>query len=308
MLTTAAPAPTIALRMLHSHVASAAKGRIELLALRRPDVTLRRTDYRGFVVDETVLTKVFPWTLRADRLQVLLVVDGHVRWNGLELGPLDVALLRPEHQSLARFEGTRFIDVEWGAASDAASIAPARPSRVGAVSPEVATSLLAALADASRPQREVFELAFRSLHAAGAPFGALSATSLRGAPSERDVRIARAIEAQLGSLATRADTANLGELAELSPRQLQRIFLEFVERYGLNSGNWRNMRNRLRLQVAAVLLGDSERTVAGIASEVGYASAPALARAFAAAGFPPPTEVRRLLGDATRPPPAWPSP
>ena len=103
--------PRIALRMHHRYLASSNR-RIEVIALRRPDVTVRQTDFRGFVVDERVLTKAFPWTVRTDRLQVLLVLDGHVLWDDLELGPMDVALLRPEQQALARFANARFVDVD----------------------------------------------------------------------------------------------------------------------------------------------------------------------------------------------------
>ena len=101
---------------------------------------------------------------------------------------------------------------------------------------------------------------------------------------------------QFASLATQADTTSLSELAQLSPRQLQRILRCYNARYNNNGGdNWRDLRNRWRLQVAAVLLSVEGPTVGEIASEVGYGSAPALARAFAKAGFPTPTDLRRRL-------------
>ena len=135
----------------------------------------------------------------------------------------------------------------------------------------------------------------RTLEGVGAPVGTLSAASLRGEPSDRDERISRAIDSIFATLAMSGDAASLGELAALSPRQLQRVLHDFADRYGTNYGNWRDTRNRFRLQLAAVLLTAPGATVADIAEEVGFSSAPALARAFAAAGYPAPTALRRLL-------------
>ncbi|HSO33500.1 MAG TPA: helix-turn-helix domain-containing protein [Labilithrix sp.] len=292
----------IAIRATLRHESRSTARTIEVVALRRPEVTLRRTDYRGFVIDERLLTQPFPWVVpKAPRLQAMICVSGRALWEDLVLQPFELALMRPEHVAFARLEDFCFVDLEW--VCDAATRdGIVRPARLGALERSKVEGLAAAIGDASRDQRELFGSTFSLLGQAGVPLGDLAVAGLQGGPTKRDERISVALEAQLANLATRADATTLGELAALSPRQLQRALRDFSERYGVNSGNWRDVRNRLRLQIAAALLSVEEVSVSDIAAEVGYASAPALARAFAAIGFPTPTALRQALRDGSLPP------
>lgn len=286
----------LALRTTFRFESRASRALVEVAALRRPDLVLRRTRYSRIVVDERILTRAFTWIAPPSRLQALAVVEGRVAIEAgegtLDLSAGDVLLLTPAMASRARFERTQFVDLEWD--SDAAADLRA-PRIVGRVSPETLLGLGAALADTARPHRAVFADAFAVFRKVGAPLEGLSAGALAGGPSERDERIARAIEAQLSNLATGASSAHFSELADLSPRQLQRVVEELAARYGLNAGNWRDMRNRWRIQIAAVLLSVPELTLSAIADDVGYASAAALTRAFANAGLPPPSTLRDAL-------------
>jgi transcriptional regulator GlxA family with amidase domain len=111
----------------------------------------------------------------------------------------------------------------------------------------------------------------------------------------QDLRIAEAIAAQMAHLRSAASAEHLGELAGLSPRQLQRVLADFCKRYRMNASSWRDMRNRYRLQLAIFLLSVPSLSVATIADEVGYASSAALIRALAKAGLPPASELRAEL-------------
>ncbi len=291
----------LALRTTFRFEARASRALVEVVALRRPDLVLRRTRYARIVVDERILTRAFAWISPPSRLQAIALVEGRIAIEAgdetIESSAGDVLLLTPPMASRARFERTLYLDLEWDSA-DAAAL-PA-PRVVGRASPDALLALGETLADPARPHRAVFADAFALLRKAGVPLEALSADALTGGPSDRDERVARAIEAQLSNLATKASSLHFGEIAELSPRQLQRIVEELAARYGLNAGNWRDMRNRWRIQIAAVLLSVPELTLSAIADEVGYASAAALTRAFANAGLPPPSELREAFKASAR--------
>jgi AraC-like DNA-binding protein len=286
------------------HTSRVTSAVIEVVALRRAEVVLRKTTYKDVIVDERVLTKAYPWKAPPSRLQVIVLLSGG--GGGSSLACQDVALqkrgetllLSPELQAQTRFESTSFVEIEW-TTNDAKSKSVEIPKALSSLTEAQVARLerLDELRDADEAkERELYEEAFAILRTTGAPLE-LDARTLttNDGPTERDERIARAIEAQMSSLGTSADARSLGELADLSPRQLQRVMTEFASRYGINAGAWRDMRNRWRIQIAVVLLSVPDASVADIAAEVGYRSAPALARAFAAAGFPPPTELRRQL-------------
>lgn len=288
-----------ALRTTFRFEAHAAKAGLEVVALRRPDLVLRRTRYVGIVVDERVLTRGFEWKAPPSRLQVLAVDDGAITIDPadgqdatLTVGPGDVLLLTPPMASRARFDRTSFVDLEWSTAEAAAL---ERPRVVGRLDRDRLAALAALFDDHDRATSSFVAEAIAAFRAAGAPVIGVSAEGAGPGPSDRDERIARAIEAQLSNLSSAASTLHLGELADLSPRQLQRVVGEFTATYGVNAGNWRDMRNRWRVQIAAVLLSVPELTVGDVAAEVGYATGTALARAFANAGLPPPTELRAAL-------------
>ncbi|MBS2012744.1 MAG: helix-turn-helix domain-containing protein [Deltaproteobacteria bacterium] len=207
-------------------------------------------------------------------------------------GPGDVLLLTPPMASRARFESTRYVDLEW-TTPDAATIEA--PRMVGRAELESAASLASTVASPTIPFERALADTRAVLEHAGARLDHLVIDETWLGPTSRDERIASAIGAQLASLATKASAADLGELATLSPRQLQRVLEKFSATYGINAGNWRDMRNRWRLQIAAVLLTHPDLSVADIAKDVGYATATALARAFAAVGYPPPLELRAAL-------------
>lgn len=285
----------LAIHQVLSFVPRVANARVEVLAARRPEVVLRRTRYSGLVVDERLLSRAYPDVEYPDRRQVIILLDGAMRLGAarglpaLELRPGDALALAPRELARARLENATFLDLEWTAAGGEADAA----SRLlGRVDRRRATRVGARLAAGPGDDRVLFSEAFSLFASVGATLGSLDAHTLSGSPSARDLRLARAISAQLADLRTGATTIGMSEIATLSPRQLQRAIAEYCRRYSINSASWRDYRNRLRVQIAMALLSLPSLAVRTVANEVGYRSAAALARALAALGLPPPQEVR----------------
>lgn len=270
----------------------------DFVSLKRPEVIVRRTEYFGMIVDERVLTSVFAWVPRAPTLQVFLLLEGRLTLEArdgsarIEMRPGEPVLLSPSDASLARYENVKMLDVEWAPEGELAAGPPL--TRLSEVDPARALELADRLKTDEGSDRELLADAFQLLRDAGAPLS-LEVQRLSGGPSDQDVRIARAIAAQVAQLPTASSALTFGEHAELSPRQVQRILASFCERYRMNATSWRDMRNRNRLQIAMGLASIPNISVATIASEVGYASPTALARAFADAGLPSPREFRERL-------------
>jgi AraC-like DNA-binding protein len=266
---------------------------VQVDALRRPEVVLRRTRYTGLVVDERILTRAFPWVERRPSLQAIVLLGGRLRLGAcaglppLELARGEVLLLLPADASRGRFEDVDYFDVEWTPGHQPAGVLP---RKLGAVDVGRARALAERLTSGDGSDRALYAEAIALVRGVGAPIG-FDAAAFEGGPSERDLRVARALSEQLADL-REATAAPLGELAGLSPRQLQRVLQDFTERYRLNATNWRDMRNRYRLQIGVTLLCREELAVADVADEVGYASAAAFARALANAGLPAPTQLR----------------
>lgn len=260
--------------------------RLRVVSLRRPDVVLRATRYAGIVVDERVLTRAFPWVATPSHALALVVNEGRIVWDELVALPGDVVLLRPDLMARGRFEDAGFVELEWPIVRGPSLSGPVR---VGTSTR--ADALRVRFEDPPCEQRATFRDAFDAFRAAGVDHG-LSSEALVGGPTELEVRIAAGIDAQLASLATAADARTLAEAVGLSERQLQRRIREYMRKHHQNARSWRDLRNRWRVQIAAVLLGNGHGTVAEVASEVGYASATALARALAIHGMPPPRALR----------------
>lgn len=254
---------------------------------------VRRTDYVSAIVDERVLTRAFPWVGESQRRIALAVLRGRVEWSVVRAVPGDVVLLRLEDMAKGRFVDASFLELEWRPGE----VAPLRGPvlvRGGAYGFD---ELGALLEDDAADVRETLCRAFETFAASGISHG-LSMERLEGGPSEEDVAFVRALDAQFATLATSADTDRLGESLGLSPRQVQRRFADYACRAHISARSWRDLRNRWRVQLAVVLLGNAGVRVEQVAEEVGYASAPALARALAAHGLPNARDIRRRMVEA----------
>ena len=265
--------------------------------MRRPEFALRFTRYQDIVVDERLLTEAFPFLPTSSRVVCALMLEGALDVEG-EAGRIDVSpgesvLLGIPFMRRTRWTGAAYLDLEWTPLDTRQATVPIK---LGPVDREASTAIAAALVGRHPDQRATLESAFALFRSIGAPLQ-LATDDLLGEPSESDRRLAHAMEVELANLSSRATELHLGDSMNLSPRQLQRLIQDFNARYQHNAGNWRDNRNRWRLQLAALLLSRPVLTVAEIAREVGYASPNALARAFLEAGFPSPAAVRARLSE-----------
>ena len=113
----------------------------------------------------------------------------------------------------------------------------------------------------------------------------------------RDSRVRRAVHFMEQSLNERLTAAEIASVVNLSPRQLERVFVNH-----LGTGPLAYFRG-MRLRYARWLLQHSEASVAGIAAEVGFADSAHFARAFRAryGMTPQAARMRSVLPEPTGP-------
>lgn len=111
-------------------------------------------------------------------------------------------------------------------------------------------------------------------------------------------RLCAALDATLSHLRDQPMLSDLESELGLSTRQVNRLVLEFNERYGFNAAGWRDARNRRRLLVGLTLLSCEGATAERVARAVGYRSLAAFTRALTDAGFPPPSTIPAAIAAA----------
>lgn len=282
-----------AVRMCHQH-----RGFDGLVfrttSLRTRQVWLRHIDYGQLVVDERRLSRAFPYVGTGRSAWCVVLLRGRLELEGgATAGPGDAVSFGPLGKAEARWLGAAFVELEW--------VPPVPPTRATTITRSGAPrsqvrALAKAIDDRSVEAKTVLELAHALFSRVGAP---LTAAMRRPGPTPTatELRLAAALESQINDLSARATTTHLADEAGLSPRQLQRVVRRFNENFGLNADGWRDVRNRCRVLLAALLLTRPNRDVATIATEVGYATANALGRAFAEVGLPSPARLRRQMLD-----------
>jgi hypothetical protein len=129
------------------------------------------------------------------------------------------------------------------------------------------------------------------LREAGVPVAAAGPDTLVEPVREPFLRLARALDDAHSNLRGTPMSVDLESALGLSARQVNRLVQEFNERYGFNSGGWRDTRNRWRLLVGSTLLTAPGATAEAVARAVGFASGATFSRALTNAGFPPPGEI-----------------
>ena len=223
------------------------------------------------------------------------------------LEPGELCVVDSKALLLMRQEGPRYRSVvcEWepGVFGDRPS-APVSVARV----PDAALAALAAFAgalgdegaDVAGVARELPRL-WSTLAALGVPL-ARAESRLVEPVDEAVLRLARALDALLSNLQGGPMLVDLSEALGLSARQINRLVLEFNERYGFNASGWRDTRNRWRLLMGATLMTAPGAASDAVAHAVGFASAATFCRALANVGLPPPGEIAaavRALGEGT---------
>lgn len=279
----------IALYTSLEYVSPHAPVRIESHALRRPEMLLRRIRYLGITVHERLLTRIVEEPPRPTRMQAMLLLRGELFYGGAQLlEPGSVLLAHPHHRPLFRYRDADLLQLEWDTDLRAPVPTPLRQRVDAAEGAAIFDD------DPNVRQRERFRAFLATFRRAGVASLDVDVDHMKDVTTPQEVRLAATLRQQLQGIRG-ADAVGLGELAGLSPRQLQRVYTAFYLKYGFSLGSWRQTRKAWRVVLAALLLSRPELTVAHVADEVGYSSTPALGRAFARAGHPPPAELRKLL-------------
>jgi AraC-like DNA-binding protein len=87
----------------------------------------------------------------------------------------------------------------------------------------------------------------------------------------------------------------MGDLAGLSSRQLERHLQGFFTTFGFVGSGWRTATRHLRLKLAVLFLSAEDVTIGDVSIAVGYGSTDAMARAFRDADLPAPSVVQAAL-------------
>lgn len=286
-----------ALRINYRFTLSSGEFVFDIATLRRRGLVLRFVRVNDISVDERMLSSAFPLVRAPSGVAATIVIAGAVEAD--EVGvvrPGEAVLLDLQSVGQTRSTNAVHLNLEWSAdyvsAEDVGT-----PRRLGTPDLDLATKIGEAILDRNSDQEAVLEEAFELFRSIGAPSSA-AGESYAVPPTDRDRDFARAFEAQHDNLFNdRHMSLPRGESIGVSDRQFQRGFEEFCVRYEINARGWRDVRNRWRVQNAALLLSRRSLTVAEVAREVGYASPNALSRAFSLAGFPPPAILRQRMSE-----------
>jgi len=151
--------------------------------------------------------------------------------------------------------------------------------------------------EAPLPDPDIAAELIDSMRAAGPALAGLApdATAALAPKETRFQELATAIDTTLQDMRGQPMARDLEARMGLSSRQMTRLVEAYNERYGLGTMNWLVTRNRRRLLLAASFLTAKAATVASVAELVGYRRPETMARAFANAGYPPPSRIREIV-------------
>lgn len=218
-------------------------------------------------------------------------------------GPVALLLSEPQLEGADgarpltfRLEGEPLVVAELHFASEDILVAPASDPLTVKVDP----SCWAAVAGAVRAAREgddagcseALQAVIDSLATAGV---VRHEAAVRARESLPFARLWGAIRPLVERLALSATLDQVGDLATLSRRQLDRHLKGFFDAYPLVGGGFRAATLHLRLKLAVLFLSAEGASVDAVARLVGYGSTDAMARAFRDAGASPPSVVQAAL-------------
>ena len=108
-------------------------------------------------------------------------------------------------------------------------------------------------------------------------------------------RLWRAVRPLAERFALTATMNEVGAVADVSPRQLDRYLQDFFKTFTMVGGGWRAATVHLRIKLAVMFLSAEGVSVTEVARAVGYGSSDAMARAFRDAGLSAPKTLREAL-------------
>lgn len=285
----------IAVRYDVRHVSASTGAIVACTSLRRRDVVLRRLEYRSLVVDEALLARGFPVVASPLASVACVVLEGRVAvGDGLVAEAGSLVVYPRDALSRIVWDDALVLELEWRGSPRPAEVAPVPAETLPAL-----RALALLLGDADAPRKLVLAYAFDVFARLGVAHG-LEVDRLRPDVDPRDGELVEALGRRFHGLASSSDVETLVDDVGISPRHAQRAVRKVCTDYRLSGSSWRDLRNRWRVQLAAVLLGTGRAPVGVVAAEVGYASGAALARAFAELGLPRPQDLVELAQSTRR--------
>ena len=227
--------------------------------------------------------------------------DGGLRFEGPAALLLSEQHLEGAHgvrPSTFRASGSPFAAIEMHFAEADVTSRPAQPAvrlDVDDASWAAVSRVIGLAREASDDTREL-EAAIDNLLRALAARRSIAARVAESARSPvRFEKLWRAVRPLAERFALTATMNELGAVADVSPRQLDRYLQEFFKTFTMVGGGWRAATVHLRIKLAIMFLSADDVTIAEVAHAVGYGSADAMARAFRDAGLSAPTTLRNAL-------------
>lgn len=287
----------------------------EVHAALHPSLRVHAVYARNLVTDDALHLRAFSRPHAADRCAATFVLEGAARMGWHE-APLDSAVwleagrgaTLPHKRGLSvRCEALptyRALVAEWAPAlGDVAPDAPITQWTLDPTGAALAERTWAALRDPPPPSGSLPGLVagwIGALRAAGVAVHPLAPDTVDETVPARLAELSAALDAHLSLLDAQPMVTDLEAALGVSSRQVSRLVRTLNARYGLNADGWIDLRNRRRTMLAAALLWSPSARVSEVARIVGYASAQAMARAFADAGLPAPRDVSALVASLGR--------
>jgi AraC-like DNA-binding protein len=270
-------------------------------------------EHRGSVVDERMCRCLGHGRASLGRQVVGVMLRGRAdlrtssasRW----LGPGDLLVsdargdFTSRHDALE--EPSLSITVEWDRGYfGGTAIGEPRLDSLGSAAPVLSEvealrrSIERAWLDSST-KREVASQLVRvlaSLRAQGIDVPQLTDAELVGEPAPDVERLSRAIDTSLSFTRTRPMMVDLEDITLLSARTVERTLPETLRLWGQGHETFRELRGRVRLFQAQMLMSHPAVTTELASRVFGFASPNAFCRAFSKRGLPSPGRIRETLG------------
>ncbi len=272
---------------LHAHLSNT--------ALVHSALRLHIVDNQRVVNEDVLLTRAFTREGRTSRPITTVLLEGTARVSAYDrhvwMKPGDVITVDSKGAILMRQEGAPYmaLALEWD---------PGPFGERGA--PIVVHDGRALMGSFRSIARDVRERRENPANAVARLVGVLSnlglpihvtESMLEEPVPEHMQELTNALDASLSALGKQPMISDLQSRLCLSSRQLNRLVADYNARYGFNSAGWIDTRNRRRLLVGATFMTVPGATVGYVASQVGYRSRSAFARALRLVGLPAPQDI-----------------
>lgn len=261
--------------------------------LRSEDLVLCSTLFEGGKFDQV---RGLPSGQRDRWSKAVVLLEGHVLSRGALLRPGDTIISRDwdDYPMRALEPRTRYLLLSWrhGRAGD-------RPGSSGVSRDRQTLCAARTLVAALDAGQDSVSDALNALTAALAALDiGLSPQAPREAPNvePRHRSVALALQAALFPLRAQPMVVDLCSSVGLGERQMQRLLVDYFQRYYVTAPGWRQFVYGMRLEVGVFLASNSRATSDLLARALGFASPGALCHAFHRAGLPSPQAIRRELG------------